>query len=197
MNEQPSARLFIAVELPAPVKTELEKLQLRLGKQPGDGIKWVAPESAHLTLKFLGNTAWETVGDIKAALSKTLECFAPFQLQLSGLGAFPGTHRPAVLWCGLSGDTDHLFRLQRTVEAAVSPLGFPTEKRPFSPHLTLARLRDGASSPLRRALSERLSAQGDYSGPWFEATEVSLVQSALTPSGPVYSRLAVYCLTCQ
>ena len=190
MTEKPSARLFIAVELPALVKKELGKLQQQLGQQPDDAIKWVAPDSIHLTLKFLGNTPTDTVGEIAATLNLAVEGFTPFKVRLYGSGAFPNVQRPVVAWCGLGGSTDHLMRLQQAVEAAVSPLGFPAEKRPYSPHLTLARLKDYTPALSRQSLSRRLITQSQYEGPWFEVKKVSLMQSRLTPSGPVYSRLA-------
>ena len=183
-------RCFVAIELPPQIKAQLSALEERLktGRQPF--AKWVNPSSIHLTLKFLGNVSTAKVPEIVEAISSTSEGKSPFNLQLGSLGAFPNWQRPRVVWVGMGGETAKLAGLQRDIETALSPLGFPPESRSFSPHLTLARFREGASPEERRGFAEHARAIGPDSPLLFEVDAVVLMRSQLTPSGAIYSRLA-------
>lgn len=193
MNQQATPiRAFIAIELPEAVKQELSSLQRRLGVEPATGIKWVAPEGIHLTLKFLGWVAPDRVETIKAALADSMAGFEPFELKLSGLGAFPNFRRMNVIWCGLSGDLARLAALQQSVEKFVSPLGFPTEKRAFSPHLTLARLRDEVTPETKLKLSEKLTRNKFEPNLPIPVESVHLMQSQLFPTGAAYTSLGSF-----
>lgn len=189
MAEEKPIRAFIAVELPEAVKRAIGALQKKLAVEPAGGIKWVVPGSVHLTLKFLGWVAPERIDEVKAAVARSVEPFAPFELGVVGVGAFPNLKRLNVVWCGLTGDLESLEQLQRVIEEQVSPLGFPTEKRAFSPHLTLARLRDEVAPEARRALAEKLAATKYEPGLAIPVASVSLMQSRLLPDGAVYRRL--------
>ena len=161
-------RLFIAVELPDAVRTELDRVIARLRREsPQGAAKWVRSEGVHLTLKFLGPVPSARVEAIQSALQEAARGVPPFQLQPTGLGAFHGSrggplefqrgresyaHNLTVIWLGLGGDVPELARLARQVEAQVAPLGYPTEKRPFFPHLTLARVPRTAGRAEREAL---------------------------------------------
>lgn len=192
MTEAPSVRAFIAVELPEPVKAELAALQRRLAAEPAAGIKWVSPNGIHLTLKFLGQAAPARIEAVKAASAAAAGSIPPFGLGLCGLGAFPNLKRMNVIWCGLSGDLGRLAELQRAVEAEVSPLGFPAENRVFSPHLTLARLREDVSAEARQALAKKLAGTKFEPDLKIPVEEVSLMQSTLLPRGAEYRCLASF-----
>ncbi len=192
MTEAPSIRAFIAVELPEAVKQELAALQRGLAVEPAAGIKWVSPNGIHLTLKFLGQAAPGQIEAVGAALAAAVEAVPAFELGLSGLGAFHNLRRMNVVWCGLSGGLDRLAELQRAVEARVSVLGFPAENRAFSPHLTLARLRDDVTPEARLALAKKLAATKFEPGLKIPVVEVSLMQSTLLPRGAEYRRLASF-----
>ncbi|MEL7562930.1 RNA 2',3'-cyclic phosphodiesterase [Dehalogenimonas sp. 4OHTPN] len=192
MTEAPSIRAFIAVELPEPVKTELAAFQRRLAAEQAAGIKWVSPNGIHLTLKFLGQAAPGQIEAIRAALATAVEPVPAFELGLSGLGAFPNLRRMNVVWCGLSGGLDRLVELQRAVEAEVSPLGFPAENRAFSPHLTLARLREDVSAEARQALAKKLAGTKFEPDLKIPVEDVSLMQSTLLPRGAEYRCLASF-----
>jgi RNA 2',3'-cyclic 3'-phosphodiesterase len=193
MHEQaPPIRAFIAIELPEAVKWELEALQRRLWVEPADGIKWVAPQGIHLTLKFLGWVKPDQIEAIKSAIAGAVAGFTPFEIRLSGLGAFPNLRRMNVVWSGLSGDLDQLASLQRSVEKYISPLGFPTESRPFSPHLTLARLRDEVPPEVKEKLAKKLSGIKFETDLPIPVDSVSLMQSTLLPTGAIYTRLATF-----
>ncbi len=186
-----AVRCFIAIHLPADVLGELSALEegLKAGGHPF--VKWVEPGNLHLTLKFLGNAPAASIPGIAEAMRRAAGAHAPFRLQLDGTGAFPGWQRPQVVWVGLAGDLDRLQALKRDLEAAVSPLGFPEEPRPWSAHLTLGRVRNRTGTADRRRFARFAQGVGGGAGPWFQVGSVSLVRSRLTPDGPVYTDLAV------
>ncbi|XUX00334.1 MAG: RNA 2',3'-cyclic phosphodiesterase [Dehalogenimonas sp.] len=188
-------RAFIAIELPESVKRELSGLQRQLQVQPSERIKWVAPEGIHLTLKFLGWFASDRIEQVKSAIAKSIAGTGPFELRLSDLGAFPNLRRMNVIWCGLSGDLTKLSALQQSVEKYVSPLGFPTESRAFSPHLTLARLRDEVTSEVKQKLALKITRTKVDPDPTIQVDSVSLMQSTLFPTGAVYTELARFPLS--
>ena len=138
-------RSFIAIELPDELKSGLIQLEarLKLDKQPW--VKWVNPASIHLTLKFLGNIAVDRTGEITRAMEEAVQGISPFHLEVKELGVFPNLRRVQVAWVGISGEVDKLSQLQKRIETTLTPLGFAPESRAFTPHLTLARLRDQAS----------------------------------------------------
>ena len=185
-DQAPPIRTFIAIELPEAIKRALLELQQRLWVEPAAGIKWVAPESIHLTLKFLGWVVPARVEDIKSAISESAAGLKPFKLGLSGLGAFPNPRRMNVIWCGLSGDVPRLEALQQSTEKNVSPLGFPTESRAFSPHLTLARLREEVSLEVKQKLADKLNKTKFEPDLTIPVNSVSLMRSTLLPTGAVY-----------
>lgn len=185
-----SIRAFIAVELPGEVAPFLARLQDDLKKREQAPVKWVDPESIHLTLKFLGNIDAGKVDAIAAAISEAAKGIGPLPLRLGAPGAFPNVRAPRVICVGLEGNTEGLSALHRNIERALVPLGFPPEKRRFSPHLTLGRVRDQAAPNERRLLGEAVSSLKVETSPAFEARAVSLMRSTLTREGALYDRLA-------
>jgi len=184
-----SMRLFIAVELPEEVKQELGRLQDRLRPNGLINLKWVAPDSIHITLKFLGQVNAETARDIKLEMDKVSAAFNPFDIGLKGLGAFPALSRPQVLWVGLSGEVGRLQLLAAQLEERMAGLGFAAEKRRFVPHLTLARVRPGILPGELQALAEAVSRTSfNYPYP-MKVKSVNLMQSQLTSEGAIYTRL--------
>src|SRR5437660_12146600 len=155
-------RAFIAVQLSDDLKRQIGSVQAELQREvPGSArggkavkIGWVQPEGIHLTLKFLGDIQEAQVDALREILSKAAASARPFTLEARGLGAFPNPRAPRVIWLGLHGSHDDmadLQRLQAAVEDGLAGLGFPKEARAFTPHLTLARIRDrvqaGAMGP--------------------------------------------------
>lgn len=194
MNAGPGAsvvRCFIAIHLPPDVRAELASIEDKLKARRHPFVKWVEPDSMHLTLKFLGNAAVDCIPQIIDAMSGAARSHAPFSLQLAGTGAFPGWQRPQVIWVGLEGQLDRLEALQRDLEATVSPLGFPTEPRPFSAHLTLGRLRDHATTDDRRRFAQFAQTAGATASLAFQVDAIRLIRSQLARTGPIYSDLAV------
>jgi 2'-5' RNA ligase len=214
-----SLRLFIAVELSGELKRALEGAVAELKRAGADeGLRWVRAEGIHLTLKFLGATPPGRVPAITAALREHLRGAAPFELQPRGFDAFHGgkkaatfrtwresyAHNVRVIFVGLSGDAAALDDLAERVEAALTPLGFPREQRPYFGHLTLARVREDSTREQRERISaamDRFPHAGDaYTGrraeldvkfPPLRVASVSLMQSTLQPGGAVYRALDV------
>ncbi len=178
-------RCFIAVSLPATLRSAIGEV---VGKLRGIGadIKWVSDENLHLTLKFLGETEEELVDEIRNALIDKLSHYAPFYIKIGGVGYFPGGRNPRVIWVGIE-DPGVLEDIYKDIENAVAKLGYPREKRPFSPHLTIGRVR----SPKRVAeVIRRLEEFRTITFDEFVVKEVTLMKSELKPGGAEYSGLA-------
>jgi 2'-5' RNA ligase len=183
-------RTFIAIELPQDVKAILSRLQTALGEDKDTSVKWVNPQSIHLTLKFLGNVDTEAIPQITNAMAKSVKIAKSFSLQLSEIGAFPNTRSPRVVWVGLKGDTEILSELQKRLEGSLETIGFPPENKAFSPHLTLGRVRNQIRPNQCRALAELLSTAKLKAAPTFHVNSIDLMKSELTPKGAIYTKLA-------
>jgi len=179
-------RTFVAVDFPPAVKTQINQIIHRL-KPLGSMIRWVRPEGLHLTLKFLGEIPQEQLAAVYQAVERGVVGIAPFAFVLTELGAFPNLRRPRVLWLGVLRGQESLKKLQEQVEAQLAECGFPKEKRQFSPHLTLGRVKSlHGIQPLLERISS-LSFQSDE----IPVTAVKVMRSQLKPSGAEYSELKV------
>ena len=186
-------RLFVAIELPGGVRDAIGGTIGRLrAADAGDALRWVRPESVHLTLKFLGSVEQERLPAIKTALRLGVRDAAPFELRTGELGSFGGRRNLRVVWVDVLGDTNALTTLAARVEAALQPLGFPAEPRPFAAHLTLARVRDDAPSPERERIHALLPRVESGVVPAFRVTSCSLMRSTLQRGGAVYEALSTY-----
>ena len=183
-------RSFIAIELSEELKQELIQLeaQLKLGKQPW--VKWVDPYSIHLTLKFLGSIAAHKIGDITRAIEAAAQGIPPFHLEVRDLGVFPNLRRVQVVWVGVGGEVDKLGQLQQRIEAGLVPLGFAPESRPFTPHLTLARLRDWAPLDERQRFGQLIASTKFEAVHSIKVDAISLMRSQLTREGAIYSQIS-------
>lgn len=183
-------RSFIAIELPDELKLELTQLedQLKSNRQPW--VKWVSPEGIHITLKFLGDIVAEMTEAITKAIEEAAQGVSPFHLEVRELGVFPNLRRVQVAWVGISGEVDKLSQLQKRIETALTPLGFAPESRPFTPHLTLARLRDQASPDERQRFGQLIASTKFELAYTFPVEAVSLMRSQLTREGAIYSQIS-------
>ena len=181
-------RSFIAIELPDELKLELTRLQakLKLGKQ--SSVKWVDPYAIHLTLKFLGNVAVDRVDTIIGAMQESVEGISPFDLEINELGVFPNLRRVQVVWVGMGGQIDRLRQLQQNIESNLASLGFAPESRQFTPHLTLARVRERASPDERQKFGQLITNTEFDATYRFKVEAISLMKSQLTREGAIYSR---------
>jgi 2'-5' RNA ligase len=187
-------RSFVAIELSDEAKKGLARLRRELERDEHRFVKWVDPGGIHLTLKFLGNIPSKQVTEITEATKKVAQGVSPFHLEISGLGAFPSLKQPRVVWVGVGGELDKLSTLQQNIDSALAALGFAGEERPFVPHLTVARVREGASASERGRFGE-LVASATFGGRYpVEVGAVRLMRSQLTPAGAVYTCLSVAAL---
>ena len=176
-------RLFIAIEIPHEIRRTLESFLAELrGVAPQ--VKWVRASNLHVTLKFLGNTDAEKIGQVEIAL-KSIRSSQPVTLQFRGLGFFPSEKRPRVFWAGMTS-SPNLPSLAADIDRAMHQLGFPLEERPFTVHLTLARFDPpGLPSKLGTALKQHGSANFGS----LTAREFHLIESKLKSTGAEYTTL--------
>jgi len=183
-------RSFIAIELPDELKQGLTQLQDRLKSGKQSWVKWVDPYSIHLTLKFLGNIDVDRISAITKAIETAVQGTSPFYLEVKDLGAFPNLKRVQVVWVGVSGEVEKLGHLQQRIESNLAPLGFTAESRPFTPHLTLARLRNQAPLDERQRFGQIIASTKFEAAYTIKVAAINLMRSQLTREGAIYSRIS-------
>lgn len=178
-------RAFIAFELPESIVRLAADLQDQL-QSHGMKLRWVRPRNIHLTVKFLGDIhegrSADVIGAMQAAAGRT----APMTVTAQGLGVFPGIRKPRVLWFGLGGQTDRLAEAHQQLDNELAATGFARERRPFRPHLTLARFKQAVNT---RRLHESIQDVGGYPPVEFQLEEWVLLKSDLRPQGAIYTPL--------
>jgi 2'-5' RNA ligase len=187
-REQPpeeSYRLFIALEVPEAVRSELERAQQRLRREVSGGvIRWARQDQLHLTLRFLGDVEAGRVPELIQGLQRACGQFAALEMRAGGIGFFPSPQRPRVIWAGATDTRERLTALAGAItQATLTFCAEPSETR-FAGHITLGRIKD-LSSVARAAGRET----GRFYGEWV-ALEIALIRSRLASSGSTYSRLA-------
>lgn len=190
-------RLFLAIELPDPVRLKLAGLCRQWKENWGDDLlglgadypkpSWVRPENLHVTVKFLGEVADSELPKLCDAL-RTVPSTGPMKLWPDRIECLPPNGPVRVICAGLMGDLDRFSDLHRKIEQRCETIGFPSERRRFRPHITLARLKDWLPSYTRKALAD--TSAGPLPAPEFNASEFVLMQSLLHQSGAQYVRLA-------
>jgi 2'-5' RNA ligase len=189
-------RAFVAIELDEPTLSAIGVVQGELQKQaPARTIRWVHSEGIHLTLKFLGNVPANRIPAIIEGMREACQETGPFAMTVGGLGCFPTLRRPSVVWIGVQEPTGELARLQKLVEERLDSLGFPPEGRPFSPHLTLGRVKREARPGDLRVLGELIGNYPAETIGKMQVDAVALIRSDLKPDGAVYTRLAATSLS--
>jgi 2'-5' RNA ligase len=182
-------RAFIAVEIPPTIHQAIQKQTASLRAALNASlVRWVPPDNIHLTLKFLGDVSPANLEMLKQMLSAEVSQHRAFEMGFGGLGAFPSPKRPRVIWIGIQAPAG-LEALQHGIEAATATLGYPDEQRPFSPHLTIGRVKQNINSAgmqeIRAALEgTRIGSLGSA-----KVSAVHLFKSDLKPDGAVYTRL--------
>lgn len=176
-------RLFIAVDLPETIKNNLSLMAFGI-----PGAKWVAPEQLHLTVRFIGEVDGGLFHDIQEILDEIH--FASFSLQLKGVGYFPPRGAPRVLWVGLE-KSEPLQLLRKKIDTALLRVRIEPEGRKFSPHITLARLKN---SPVNK-IANFLSGNGLFSQEPFQVEDFKLYSSVLSPKGAYHKVERIYPLT--
>ncbi|MFQ5946030.1 MAG: RNA 2',3'-cyclic phosphodiesterase [Anaerolineae bacterium] len=180
----------MAIELSPELKQTLSSIQEALRAQLHDGsVGWVRPEGVHLTLKFLGEVARDRIPEIGLEIEAAARDADRFKVFLQDLGGFPSVRSPRVVWVGVREPTGTLAQIQKRIETELESAGFPRENRPFSPHLTIGRVRGQATEP-RRRLGRVLEASALAPEGEMEIEKISLMRSQLHPSGARYTQLA-------
>jgi 2'-5' RNA ligase len=179
-------RVFIAVDLPTELRKQLAELQGAL--QPStDTARWVAPDSIHITLKFIGEIQEKRLEDIDSAFTGLT--WKPFTVTVRGVGFFPGNRSPRVFWAGMEAPT--MQNLTEEIDSRMERLGFEKEKRAFRPHITLARARD---TRIDSALVTAADKYLEHEFGSFTVDRIFLFKSILKPTGAVYERIKEYLL---
>ena len=181
-------RTFIAVDLSEEIRTEIKELQKQFTNLEIDPrrlkLKFVNPWQAHQTVKFLGEVPEEQLEPIKQALENI--SFDPFEAILSGIGAFPTSRNPRVVWAGLEPH-DKITAIQQQIDSAMTKIGFEKDSR-FHPHLTLARIKFCNNRKEFASLLDSIKIEQSR----FSIGSFKLIKSTLTPQGPVYEVLASF-----
>lgn len=182
-------RAFIAIEIPLEIKQAISRQTASLRQSSGRAIRWVSMENIHLTLKFLGEVSSANLELMAQSVRAECTHSAPFSIAVEGLGCFPNVRRPRVLWIGLSAPPA-LIHLQHQIETSATRLGYPPDEKPFSPHLTIGRVREQASAAELQTLRLLLEQTHLPSLGTFSVDEICFYKSDLKPEGPVYTRIS-------
>lgn len=181
-------RLFVAVNFSDETRRKIGSLIDELRLLPCN-MKWVNEINLHLTVQFLGNVPEGQVALVADVLQRAAVSVAPFRIDLGGCGVFPKPERPQVFWLGISGDVAALSCMHGRVQKELNQLGFKTENRRFSPHLTLARVRSAAGFAVVLKKAEYLV--GKQKNVASEVVgSIELMLSELSPKGPKYTVLS-------
>ena len=186
MSEQ-TIRTFVAAEVPESVKETVWDAVEPLRRIHRNGLRWTSLSSWHLTLKFLGDITPAEVQRAAEAVQVVAERALPLRLTVDRWGAFPSPARPRVLWVAVTEGADGLAGAATDLDACLAAAGFPREKKPFHPHVTLARVKDpAAGAKAYKSLVER-----PLESLSFVVDELVVFRSILDPNGAQYHPLAV------
>jgi 2'-5' RNA ligase len=186
-------RAFAAIELDSVVRDALAGAARTLhAAKPPLKLKWVSPDHQHVTLHFFGDIDANRVDEITQALRRAAGRVAPFEITLADLGCFPNIYKPNVLWAGMREPDSALKRLHTEVSAELALIGFASDSRAFTPHLTLARVPREADIRQKKALGEWFVRQAvEPAAAGLRVTQVCLMRSELLRGGPHYTTLSV------
>jgi 2'-5' RNA ligase len=184
-------RCFIAIDIDDEIRAALGDLQKELqGKADikRSDVKWVNPKNIHLTLKFLGEVADERIVEICSVVEEVAGRHKIFDVDIGSVGHFGG-RSARVVWIGAGEGNDSLLQLQKDLEQQLAQAGWPEEARKFTGHLTLCRIRNPKAG---FKLAQMTEAYGNLELGTVPADSITVYQSQLTPSGPIYTVLADY-----
>jgi RNA 2',3'-cyclic 3'-phosphodiesterase len=170
-------RLFVAIDVPESLQKLLTDLNPHI-----HGVRWIAGEQMHLTLGFFGSVPEEI--DLKFREKLSVIEFGAFFLPIIGIGAFPPTGPPKIIWIGVGRGHPHLFQVHKRVQEAALAAALEPELRAWHPHITLARCREVNPTVARKFLKSNMN----FDGGRIRVTEFHLYSSTLTPGGPVHTR---------
>ena len=183
-------RVFISVNLSALARKELGELTQKLQKSHWP-VRWEKPEKIHVTFTFLGELKNLRTEKLKNILEKACSGIKPFTISFKGLGAFPDFVQPRVVWVGLKGDLKSLAALQKGIEKELKKAGIWFDKKPFTPHVTIGRVKKGISKGYLLDLGKKIKKlrQIDFQSRIL-VDSVEIMKSDLLPGDSVYTELA-------
>lgn len=185
-------RTFIAIDFPDDILEKIAKIISFLRSQtPEKALKWVDKDNLHMTLKFIGEIREDSLPDIQSLMTRALQGHDFFKISIGRLGMYPNHNNPRVVWLGITAE-ETLFTIQRKLDLTLQDAGIPSEKRAYSPHLTIARLRRDMDPTATRLIGETLSQFKVDSPGSVLVRQILLYQSQLTSSGPIYSPLLTF-----
>jgi len=180
----------VCIEIPESIKNRIDELDDSLRKTDAQ-VSWTRPSNIHLSLKFLGSVDASRIPDLAGAIKRAAHGIHPFEVEIGGTGCFPNARNPRVLWVGVSKIAEELRRLYSNIEEELAHEGFEKEKRKFSPHLTIGRIR----TPRNAARVAEMLLNIGFETETFTATQVIVMRSDLNPKGSIYTPQAVTQLT--
>lgn len=181
-------RTFIAINLNPEIKEYLASFQANL-YIPESKIRWVEKNNLHLTIKFLGYTSLEQRETIKSVIKEITGQYGPFVIKLtSNMGIFPTYKMPRIIWVGIKEGANELKELYNCLENNLSDKGFPREDKDFSGHITIGRVKFIRDKTNFIQIVKRISVDNLSQ----EVGSVELMESKLTPDGPIYNLTAKF-----
>jgi len=188
----PFLRLFLALAVPPEVRQEIGRAQGRLQRHsPPGAIRWTRPDQFHLTLQFLGDVPAAQVAAVETSLAPICATFPSLRLSALGLGFFPSSHQPRVIWAGARDSLGQLSELHRHIAHALRWLAPAERAEPFTGHITLGRFKPGHHAAIPKLLALATGLRDRHFGDW-EAGAVEIVRSTLTSTGAEHTTLAVF-----
>ena len=185
-------RTFIAVDIDEYTRKNLAEVRCKLD-DPRCRINWVAPENLHVTLKFLGDVPDNELSKVCEVVGETVAQSGPVEFEVRGITAIPSLQKLRMLWAQVDEQAGLLDAIFTKIESALEPLGFPRENRPFSPHITLARIKHvpkNAAIDIKSTLRKSLEQYSDTEFGFISAPNITVYTSELTPDGPIYTPIA-------
>jgi len=190
-------RLFVALDIDSEIRRRIGEFRNQMRTLAPD-VRWVGPETFHVTLQFLGET--KKLDEIRNALQEVKGAAVPMAFR--GSGFFPNPKSPRVFWIGIESN-EHLQKLANSIGAALKPLGFERDAGPYKPHLTLARAGSGRPKPVRGeqcapgllAVRAKLESLAPVEFGRMTTREFCLYESKLSPTGAQYAKMARYSLS--
>jgi RNA 2',3'-cyclic 3'-phosphodiesterase len=179
-------RAFIAIDLSHEARKEISRIQDVL-KAVDANIKWVDPETIHITLKFLGDIPEDKIPQISAGLENITKTFEPFEITLDKLGVFPKWNFPQIIWVGINDKNDVLSGITADIDKFLREIGFETAKREFKAHATIGRVRSSKNKDKLKNIAIKISIPPIAT----KISRITLYKSNLTPTGPIYTSLWV------
>lgn len=176
-------RCFLALDLNTDTRSKLASAVERVRSVPAD-VRWVRPESFHVTVKFIGNTDPQTLTEIEQTVRTAVASMTPFSFEVRSIGAFPNLRNPRILWAGI--ESDSAIAIGTEVAKALAPLGFEPEQRGYHPHVTVGRVRSRRGW---RALGEALREIEQSRFGHCKAASIVAYRSDLRRDGAVYTKL--------